>query len=795
MNYTRLTITLCILFSSLFFMKRALAQECERDVIDGTAYLDANNIATLYHANGAMYWDFADPAFEVPKGSGLHTVFAGGLWMGALDGNDALHAAAETYRQAQSIDFFSGPLNADGTTDTQLSEDFNEVWSVEKNAIDAFLLDVADGTLNNPIPDDILKWPGKDNPFLPQTAGRDLAPFVDTNSDGRYNPHDFDYPDIKGTKMLWWVFNDVLEPHTETNAEPLGFEIQASAYAYNCVELVHLNHSIFLELDIINKSQNDYHNLRIGKWLDPDLGNYNDDYVGSAPDLNAFYTYNGDDNDEGGGGYGNNIPVIATTFLNQDLSSYMYYENTLDQTTGNPFDSLHFYQYCMATWGDGTPVTYGGNGYGGTTPTNFMYPGDPNIPGEWSMIDIGFPLGDKRHVGAVGPFDLNPGETLQVDMLMSVHFSPSGNNLESVTTMLTEIPLIQARYDNDFANLPCLPTPGCTGPDCIWPGEVDNSSKANVKDMLEIGVGFSSTGDNRDNPSSYWLPQPSRDWTGTFLTGLNYKHADTDGNGIIDACDIVSINLNYNYEPLVLRNPTSGGIPVDIIFGQTEVGPGEVLDVYIYYGEESNPVHGAYGAAFFVEYNSDLVKQEETTVDMETTTWLDDDGAELISMYQDLPAQNRIDVAVSRTNQTGIDGWGQIGHLRFTMRDDIAGEFVSALDFNVNVVDGRAINFNEIEEQLDLGGGSVPVVTGIEDLLEARITMYPNPVKDVLFIHSAEKDILNIKVLEVSGKTILEITPDNQRSVEITTTNLAVGIYFVELLVEGEWIRNRVLVD
>ena len=810
MNYSRLTITLCILFTSLLFMKKTFSQDCERETIVGEAFLDENNISALYHPDGRLYSYTQDQQgnvslnFEAPKGSGIHSIFAGGIWMGGLDGSGDLHVAAETYRQGIQKDFYAGPLNADGTTNTDLEEAFTNVWSVEQGAIEAFLLDAADGTLNNPIPDDILKWPGKDNPQFPESAGRELAPFVDANSDGRYNPYDFDYPKIKGSKMLWWVFNDALETHTQSNGESLGFEIQASAYAYSCIELEHMNNSVFLELDIINKSSNDYNEVYIGKWLDPDLGNFSDDYVGCHVDLNTLYTYNGDNLDEGCANcipsYENDIPVQAITFLNQELSAYLQYNNQLTGPSANPQSPEEYYNFLKAIWRDGSHLTYGGNGINGSVETDFMFDGNPNSPGEWSKYDVyGEPTviegSNNTAVGSIGPFNLNQGEMIEVDMLVSWHLSSSGNHLESVTTMLGEIPLLQTIYNNNFMNLPCIPTPECRGAICIWPGEIDNSSKANAKDMLEIGIAYGSTGDERENPSSYWLPQQTNDWTGTFLTGFNYKHADTDGNGLVDECDVLPINLNYDYQPLLPRNPVVGGVPVTIEFGQTEVGPGEVLDVYVYYGEESDPVQGAYGAAFFVEYNSELVKQEETTVDMETTTWLDDDGVMLISMYEDIPSQSRIDVAVSRTNQTGIDGWGQVGHLRFTMRDDIAGEFLSALDFNITVVDGRAINFAEVEEQLNLGGGSVPVVTGIEDLTEAQISMYPNPVRDVLFINSLEKEISNIKIIEMSGRTVMELTPKNQRSIEIQTANLAKGIYFIELLVEGEWIRNRVLVD
>ncbi len=55
---------------------------------------------------------------------------------------------------------------------------------------------------NTPIP--ILEWPANGNPFAKGAGGvalvvnHDLAPFVDVNGDGKYNPLLGDYPAMKG---------------------------------------------------------------------------------------------------------------------------------------------------------------------------------------------------------------------------------------------------------------------------------------------------------------------------------------------------------------------------------------------------------------------------------------------------------------------------------------------------------------------------------------------------------------------------------------------------------------------
>ncbi|MBK9781978.1 MAG: hypothetical protein IPP55_18365 [Anaerolineales bacterium] len=49
--------------------------------------------------------------YEVPVGSGKHSLFAGAIWIGGLEaGSNNLKVAAQTYRQSGS-DFWPGPID------------------------------------------------------------------------------------------------------------------------------------------------------------------------------------------------------------------------------------------------------------------------------------------------------------------------------------------------------------------------------------------------------------------------------------------------------------------------------------------------------------------------------------------------------------------------------------------------------------------------------------------------------------------------------------------------------------
>ncbi|MFK7750823.1 MAG: T9SS type A sorting domain-containing protein, partial [Kordia sp.] len=82
-------------------------------------------------------------------------------------------------------------------------------------------------------------------------------------------------------------------------------------------------------------------------------------------------------------------------------------------------------------------------------------------------------------------------------------------------------------------------------------------------------------------------------------------------------------------------------------------------------------------------------------------------------------------------------------------------------------------------------------ITVIKDVLSTTdisfesFEMYPNPVKDVVIIKTKET-IENIKIYDISGKFIQEETfTGTQSTIEIKTSKLAQGTYFVKIETES----------
>ncbi len=432
-----------------------------------SAYLDINNVKALINPSSDIHSDLAQTAYEVPKGSQSSPAGPFDLWMGAKV-NNVLHVADNTYRQSW-VDYWPGPLDTiTATTDSATMYNYNRVWKVNRFDIENFVYNYSNGAVQNGSftpAQSIIDWPANSGGNLSQH----MAPYVDVNGDGVYNPFSGDYPKIKGDQMIWWVYNDVGADTSSSNANRMGIEVHASAYAFTCDDNSAdsnkvINYTTFYEYEIFNRSQNILDSFQIGLWEDADLGNFSDDYIGCNVRGNYGYVYNGDNYDDTlhafgtqyvtNNGYGDVLPVLSWQILNGPkavqgdgvdnnnngmidesnekclMGSFNYYDNTADPKNGNPTDTgnkIQFYNLMRGLWKDGSPMTYGGIGIGGSVACKYVFPGtsDPTGIGtgyvpqpEWTEVTASNEPTDCRFLMGCGPFRLMPGASERIDIAL-----------------------------------------------------------------------------------------------------------------------------------------------------------------------------------------------------------------------------------------------------------------------------------------------------------------------------------------------------------------------------------------
>lgn len=418
----------------------------------GFTNIDINNIDAGITSSNDLFWDFNTAKFEVPKGSGLHSIFAGGMWIGGLDNGGQTHLAAQTYRQT-GTDYYPGPIDTVNNVPLPWSQ-WDNSWKINKTEV----LDHIQNYTNSGyiVPPSIAQWPGYN-----ASLGRVLAPFADYNSNGIYDPSNGDFPYILGDQSVYSIYNDMY-PHTESGCTELGIEVHRTLFGFDAPSDTALNNSIFSRYEIKNYSSIPYNNIHITMWIDFDLGNASDDYVGTDMNLDMIYAYNADNLDETSAGYGLNPPAIGVYFLNDSLTGSLAYENINGLPTGNPGACNDFLYYTNSFWLDNQPVTYGGDGRNISNPiTKHMYPGVTNsiyysTLGDWTEATAGNPPNDRRMIGSIGPFTLNAGGYKSFDVGYTWARAGSGGPLASLTELQNAVSGLRLMYDSGL--LTSLPT-------------------------------------------------------------------------------------------------------------------------------------------------------------------------------------------------------------------------------------------------------------------------------------------------------------------------------------------------
>ncbi|MBK7408691.1 MAG: T9SS type A sorting domain-containing protein [Saprospirales bacterium] len=345
----------------------------------------------------------------------------------------------------------------------------------------------------------------------------------------------------------------------------------------------------------------------------------------------------------------------------------------------------------------------------------------------------------------------------------------------------------------------------CTGlfSQVMYPGDANNSGVANGLDVLTIGQAYGLTGPTRMGATTDWMPQsiaPSQ-WAQTFPNGLNYAYADSNGDGIIDDLDITEgVQLNFLQEHtgnLIPDEYSTGGTPgsspglaaygdKDVLFGL------DTLHVDMRIGAGSMPVTGFYGVAFTVFFNPDLIQPDQANYFLPDIAWYDPSGTESTSMVIENPTAGRIDVAITRINQEGVDGFGSIGTMAFVIIEDVVGEFVEYDNFlsieNIKVID-QGLNdiqvFDTVEAKL----------TPVTEVWEPEWRLYPNPAAETVTLETGALNVQQVLILNSLGQEVQRYIPSGQQETyTIPIRNLPGGAYFLEVQgTKGRWVKKLII--
>lgn len=534
-QYTRITRKASLSFLGLIVGTNL----CMAQVNSFYTNLDINNINARFNVSGSDFWDplTGDASFEAPKGSGKNSMFTSGLWIGGIANNSSLHLAAVRY-EASGNDYYPGPMMNGSSYSAYEDSVWNKMWKISKADVDNHMTSWSQPGYTAPA--DFISWPAHGDVAKGQAPN--LAPYYDNNNDGNYDPYDGDFPLIRGDQAIYFLRNDDRDVHDESGGEKLGIEIHGMAYAFGCSPDSALNNTIFVNYQIVNRSDNSYDSTIIGMYLDTDIGDYQDDYIGSDVARSTAFGYNGPAIDGSGAPdhYGEHPPAQGMTILKGPLmdadgmdnpaggcdesinglgfgdgiadnerfgmTNFTYYCNPAivgcSLSQGDPTSANHYYNFMYGYWKDATRMRYGGNAHVSNCSScenaNFMFPGDSDpcnwgtggiTTALWDENSAGNQANDRRGIASAGSFTFESGDTVELEVAYVfgrdyLATSPSA----SVTVMKERIDSIRSYYDNDLS--PC----GNFTLDLAEESEMESSITIfpnPAKDMLTIKSGES----------------------------------------------------------------------------------------------------------------------------------------------------------------------------------------------------------------------------------------------------------------------------------------------------------------
>ncbi|HKR05398.1 MAG TPA: T9SS type A sorting domain-containing protein, partial [Bacteroidia bacterium] len=433
-----------------------------------------------------------------------------------------------------------------------------------------------------------------------------------------------------------------------------------------------------------------------------------------------------------------------------------------------------------------------GSIYGsGNYPTNYF--------GKLIVIEGGFSFGSNCEIDTLflgcpgGTININPVDTVKINNLLTVSSSASNPvNINGGTILMDSgtVCFDNIYFQNTYAgggatfyaganSFNLGNTTGWIFSSCtpaisnVWPGDANYDLTCDNVDLLNIGIAFNETGPTRPGASLAWVAQPQVDWSSQFITMLNVKHADCDGNGVVNAADTLAVSQNYGLtHPFRLggsNSSLSSGPSLYFDLTGINLSPGSSVSIPLNLGT-STLVGNGYGIAFTIHYDPAMVQAGSMYMDY-TTSWLVS-APDYIHLEKDFSAAGYFDMGLCRTNHQSTYGYGTIAMLNFTVSNTASGLFT--------------LSFEDVKSITDLGidipvsPQPVSVPTGINEITNTdAFTVYPNPATDFIYLPSGNNSMRQIEIFDRIGQKVLNIFSKNESEVNIG--NLGNGIYFIKL--------------
>ncbi len=332
---------------------------------------------------------------------------------------------------------------------------------------------------------------------------------------------------------------------------------------------------------------------------------------------------------------------------------------------------------------------------------------------------------------------------------------------------------------------------------CVWPGDANADKVVDNKDILAIGLAYADTGTARIDTSTLWKAHLVKNWSNNFSSGQNYKHADSDGSGIVSYNDTLAVTRNYtktHAKKQQINRGKSGDPVLKIDIQNDSLKAGDTLVAYIQLGENALPAKDVYGIAFSIDYNRDLFSAP--VVDF-SGSWF---GNNILSYSN---TTNGLDIALTRTDKKNITGSGRIATVKMIVQKDVQAR----QEIKLEITDNLLISANEKVIEVFAIDDSVQTYKEPNSIYNSakkeplEVKVYPNPFNTQTIVEYTlpAAGNVNIWLMDMNGKTY-HITNTNmqpagkhQLLLDAEAMKMKAGIYVIRIEAGGTTAYKRIV--
>lgn len=360
----------------------------------------------------------------------------------------------------------------------------------------------------------------------------------------------------------------------------------------------------------------------------------------------------------------------------------------------------------------------------------------------------------------------------------------------------------------DSYYMACDNLPG--GTDYVMPGDANGDKKANVYDVLNIGLGYSTTGVPRPYATTAWAPQFAPNWQQAVATGVNFKHLDCDGNGLVSSSDIGPVQQHY--VPIDTADagwqPTAPKVRVEFSSDTLYIDPNSTtpleISADVFVGDVNTPALDVYGVAFALKY-PDFVDHDPETYYVED---LFGPNFQTLFLHKDNYSRRQLDMGVARaTAGQGVSGYGRVAKINFRADFIIIVDVVDRsankiIPFSVPVRGIKAIDeegnikyFSTPQQQDTVWIKLQQTTKSADPALGAQIEVYPNPSTDAALLLMGDLKAEQIEAINMLGQVLHTIQPAaGEHNIRLDVTGWQEGIYTLRIRTDKGVAEKRLMV-